>query len=585
VKVKEYILEKLVEKDIDTCFYVNGGAIAPLIDQISHDERFHVYACLHEASAAYAAEGFTRRSGRSAVVLVTSGPGGTNALTGLNCCWCDSIPVLFISGQVSRNQLIGSRKIRQRGVQETNIIKLAGSISKFATRLETPENIGCLDEALYMMTDGRAGPVWIDICVDCFSQDVELEPPISLVSLPSMQLDPISSLANRTISELVERSNRPVVIAGIALRHSLQILDIVSKAEIPVVSTWAGQPYVSGTKRYIGNLGLFGDRCGNYAVQKADLIVAIGTSLNISHTGYDSKSFAANASIIHIDIDKGELTKDNYHDNYHGINLDIRDNESSLAICRLLEKIRVDGQWAAHLCSKASYTAIKENTSEHRKAGFVNSYDLIDVVSMSQFEFDIVTDMGTSFTCTHQAFKQTLDRRILTAGGHAPMGWGVAGAIGASIADSERRIVCITGDGGLLMSLQDLRTQTALGLNIINILLDNNGYLTMRQTMKNTFGRLSGCSAESGIINPDFSQYAESVGIRYRYITSIEHFRCSFNELMHDNIKCPFLLHIAMEEDQELKPRLASYLDKDGKREFYPLANMYPHNNACFNAL
>ena len=585
MKLKGYICERLVDHGITTCFYVNGGAIAPLIDQVAHDERFESYACLHEASAAYAAEGFTRRTGKTSAVLVTSGPGGTNAITGLNCCWADSIPVIFFSGQVSSNQLLGENRIRQRGVQETDIIKLTKNISKVSLRVEKGDDCIYVDQALSEMIEGRQGPVWIDLCIDSLNQEITSRYQSNIATKEQKSVITGKWRLEDALIQGLTESKKPLIIAGAGVAQSVILRGHLKDLDIPITSTWGGQAFVSDAKHYAGNIGLFGDRGANSAVQEADLIIAIGTSLNICHTGYDSKNFGRNALLLHMDIDEGEINKNNYHARYIGIQVDLRESKEQYEIIQMLKPLNVDQKWLQRVKQRAGYTAVKENLNTTRESGFVNSYDLVDIVSKSEYDFDIVTDMGTSFTCTHQSFKQTVSRRIITAGGHAPMGWGIAGAIGAAIGARDKKVVCITGDGGMLMSLQDLRTHTALNLNILNIVLDNNGYLTMRHTMRNTFGRLSGCSAESGIMNPDFRLLAESMGMPYIYVDGLDVFEKNFKKIMEIDTIGPKMLHVKMHEDQELKPRLASYVDAGGVKYNYPLENMYPHNNKEYEEL
>lgn len=582
MKFVDYIVDVLIQNGISTGFCVNGGAIAPLIDKLTYCSHFKLIPCLHEASAAYAAEAFTKASGLPSVVILTSGPGGTNALTGLNCCWCDSTPVLFISGQVSSNHLIGDLSIRQRGVQETDIISLVKSITKYSTRIRSLSNINSIQTAINSLTHHRNGPSWVDICVDMFNKETKFfDEPITQTEtkkLYSSALEFTKFYKNHIFS-------KPLVVAGCGISDSKELVSLLNRLDIPIVSTWASKYLLSNSSLYSGSLGLFGERSANYLIQQADVVFVIGSSLNICHTGYDSSAFAENAHVLHFDFDKDELKKDNYHANYHPFLVDICDHSFFSAISEAFAFLKPSSEWIDLCKRKSKFRAVDERLNKRVENNYVNSFQLLDIINNISGNFNVVTDMGTSFTCGNQVLAQSKDRRLITSWGHAPMGWGISGAIGASLADISKTTLCITGDGGLAMSLQDLITHQSLKLPIITILLDNDGYLTMKHTTQLSFRRFSACGPEHGICNPEYETLCKSIGIEYRRINSIDSFKAKILPVLTQSIESPLFVHIKMNPIQPLVPRLANYIDEQGVVFKYPLSNMFPHDCKEFQEL
>ncbi len=454
----------------------------------------------HEQAAAMAAEAYARMNGIGCA-LVTTGPGGTNSITGLACAWVDSIPVLFISGQVTTNTL--SRSERQRGIQETSITWLVESQTKWAIVVTSEEDIRwALEKAVHEATSGRPGPVWIDIPLDVQSKQVNWD-----------ELQSYTPPQRKRSTAAPSIGQRPLLVIGngVHLAHAEDdCRRLVDHLGIPVVSSWTGADIIpTDHPLYIGRFGIFGDRASNFTIQNAASIIVLGSRLSVPQTGHNVKLFARGAKITMVDADPAEMRKFPFAI-HERIFADVGD-----VIRNMLEQAAPskDMLWTVACTEwKKRYPVVR---SELRESSVeqINSFHFIDLLC-DELPKDaiVVTDMGTAFTCTFQAARMKHGQRWFTASGHAPMGYGLPGAIGAHYA-TGKPITCITGDGGIMFNLHCLQTIGGNKLPIKIYLLDNAGYLTMKHTFANHFGRQTGSDAASGVTFPDFAKLAEIFGV------------------------------------------------------------------------
>ena len=564
-KVSNYVFDFLIAKGVDTIFSVSGGAAAHLLNSVK--EKKLKYVCnYHEQACAMAAEGYARIAKKPACVLVTNGPGSSNTTTGVLGAYQDSIPMIVISGQVPTNQSLGSLKgvnLRQLGVQECDIISMVKPITKYATQVTNPNDIpSIMEEAYRQATSGRMGPVWIDIPLDIQSSQIEIPEPIDWEKLIGIIL----------------QSKKPVIVTGngIHLSNSEELFhELKDKLQAPVVSTWTSKDLLNqNDPLFVGNFGLLGERAGNFTIQNADLLLVLGSRLSIPNVGYQSHLFSPKSVKIMVDIDKGELEKPTIEIDYpinEDLSVFLRELNSKLATVNVPKwNDWVDRTQAWKDQYPVFQPEYKSNTHK------INSFYFMQVLSTKLGDNHIVvTDMGTSYTCTMQSLQLNGKTRLFTSSACCSMGFGLPGAIGAYYADPSKEIILIAGDGGLQMNLQELQTIIHNQIPIKIFVLNNNGYLAISLMQDNLFeGNYIGSTNESGVSSPDFVKLAQAYGLTT--------FRLENNNQLEDQIdsilstKEPVLCEVAMIENQLLIPRVQSSKDKDGKIVSNSLENMFP---------
>lgn len=579
VKLSGYIFSFIAGLGVKNVFAVCGGGAMHLVDSLGSNKDLGYIATHHEQAAAMAAEGYARISGTPGVALVTSGPGGTNTITGVCGAWIDSIPVIFISGQVTTNTLIEDTGLRQFGIQEANIVDIVKPITKYAVTVKDARFIKYhLQKALHLATTGRPGPVWLDIPLDIQSKLINPDELISFV--PEKVQKDKTRLKKETaqVIALLRKVKRPVLISGYGIRLAKakdEFVKLVEKLKIPVVSSWTSSDLLaSDHKFYIGRSGIMGDRAGNFTVQNADLLFIIGSRMSIPQVGYNYKVFAREAKKIMIDIEKKEMKKPSLKLDV-SINADAK--EFITEMIGQLDKKDVSlntDDWLKRCHNwKNKYPVVLPEYKENKKE--VNSFYFTDVLS-EKLDKDavVVTDMGTSFTCTMQTFKVKKGQRLFTSGGHAPMGFGLPGAIGACFANKKRKTICISGDGGLQMNIQELQTLVHYNLPIILFVLNNGGYLTIKLMQQNHFGRYVGSDKDSGLSCPDIIKVANSYGIKSERIANHDQLHSKIDKVLAQ--PGPFICEIIMSETQPLIPRVTSVKRPDGTIISRPLEDLYP---------
>lgn len=584
IRVADYVADFLVEHGINHLFTVTGGGAMHLNDALGKKEGLESVYNHHEQACSMAAEGYARLSGKIAAVCVTTGPGGTNAITGVMGAWVDSIPMLVISGQVRYDTTVHSTglPLRALGDQEFDIVTTVTNMTKYAVMVTEAESIRYhLERALYLATHGRQGPCWLDIPLNIQAAPIDPEalsgydPLEDAAEIPAA----VSIDTCHTVLHLIKNSKRPVIMAGSGIRlagaHN-KFLELVEKLQIPVVTPWNSHDNIwNDHPLYAGRPGNLGERVGNFVVQNCDLLISIGCRLSIRQVGYNWKTFAREAYKIMVDIDPLELKKPTL-----SIDLPIHGDAGDF-IGKMLEASQGSAvepklEWI-NWCDqkKAKYPVC---ISEYwTKESPVNPYCFTEKL-FEQLPDDqvVVTGNGTACVVTFQAAHLKKGQRLFHNSGCASMGYGVPAAIGACIANNNKKTICLDGDGSFQMNLQELQTIVHNNLPIIIFLYNNNGYHSIRQTQNNFFGHpLVGVEPSSGLSFPDASKLAYAYGIEFFRIESHSQIIEGLNKaLLHQN--GPFICEVMLDIEQYFSPKLSSRKLPDGKMVSPPLEDMFP---------
>ena len=462
IRLSDYVVKFFEKKKIDTIFQVSGGGSIFLGDALYKAKKIRYIAHHHEQAASFAAEGYARSRNDVGCCFVTTGPGGTNTVTGISSAWIDSIPVIFVAGQAFLNQTIKKTKKRQIGVQEINIIDIVKPITKFSIMITDPNSINFyLEKAYAICKSGRPGPVSIDIPADMQNAQIDEKKILKyFYKVPKISYS-IDKKINTIIKKL-KQSERPLIHLGhgVKLSNAKNLAKkFFSKYKIPFVVTWNADDIISSEhKMYFGKPGQFGDRGSNFIVQNCDFYLSIGTRLPYMVTGYNPKDFASKAKFkAMIDVDPNELKKNDLK-----INLKVK-SDANYFLTKLFKKLKKyssKSDWISYCTNiRKKYPILIDKMINEKK--YVNSYYFVDTLSkLTKKNDSIITDMGFSFTTSHQTFEIKGNQKFYTNSGHAPMGWGLPAAIGAYYAEkkSKSNIICLTGDGGFQMNIQELAT-------------------------------------------------------------------------------------------------------------------------------
>ncbi len=586
IRLADYVMSFLEKQGVKDIFMVTGGGAIFLDDAVGLNKNIKYYCCHHEQAIAMAAEGYARVKGDLGVTLVTTGPGGTNAITGICGSWTDSVPHLVISGQVFLNQTIRNTGVRQLGVQEINIIDIVKPTTKYAVMIEDSNTIKYhLQKAIYLAKTGRPGPVWIDIPANVQNAKIKEEElkefdPAEII--PAYDQDLQEKVAE--IAARIKTAKRPLlhVGQGVRIAHAEEdFMQLAEKYRFPFVTARNANDLVETEHElFAGRPGTFAQRGANFAVQNADVYIAIGTRLSLPQTGYSSKDYARNAWRAMVDIDKTELFKDTIdpHMRIHADakkflqellrQLSLQDNQKDLSAQLREEWVKQCQKW------KNKYPVI---LPEYKKQpGSVNSYHFIDILSdILSVDDIIVTDMGLAFQSTHQAFRIKKGQRLFTNSGFASMGWGLPAAIGACVAHDKKRIMCLAGDGGFQMNLQELATVMHHQFPIKIFVYNNGGYLTQKQSFQLAFGRVVGSDKETGLSFPDLQKVSAAYGLKYIKINGGSNLR----ELVEEAVGYPgpVLCELMMDHNQLQIPKSQVRKRPDGSNESPPFEDLYPY--------
>lgn len=583
VKVSDYLIRRIADLGIKDIFMVTGGGAMHLDDSIRREARLKYTCNHHEQASAMAAEGYARVTGGLAAVCVTTGPGGTNTLTGLLGQWHDSVPVIYISGQVKYETTVASTglPLRQLGDQEGPIIEIVKPVSKYAVMVTDPKSIRYhFEKAVHLAQQGRPGPVWLDIPLNVQAALVEeddLEP-----FLPDEnQLSFDKSKVREQIGGLIEKlkqAERPVILAGSAIRidHATEdFLALARKLSIPVLTAWNAPDLIdSDDPLFFGRPSTIGDRGGNFIIQNSDLMLSLGCRLNVRQIGYEFKSFARAAYRVIVDIDADELKKPTIFPDMpiqSGVKFFIETLTDELKSNSISPK----ESWLAWCRERARrYPVVLPEY--HREKDKVNPYVFIEELSKSlDSDAIVVTGNGAASVVTFQAVKVKYGQRYIANSGTAAMGYDLPCAIGASISVPGRPVVCLAGDGSLQMNIQELETVAYHQLPIKIFVFNNGGYLSIRQTQDNLFGgNYIGEGPDSGVGFPNITKIAKAYGLDATRIEDQSKLGESINQVLGHN--GPIVCDVMMPVHQTFSPKVASERLPDGTMISKPLEDMYP---------
>lgn len=577
IKVSDYIAKRLKEiYNVKNVFMVSGGGAMHLNDSFG---KYIPYICNHnEQASAIAAEGYAKASQKLAVVNVTTGPGGLNCLNGVFGQWTDSVPVLYISGQVKFLTTLASCpdiKLRQLGDQEADIISVVKPLTKYAKMVTEPKEIKYhLDKAIHEATTGRKGPVWLDIPMNVQGALVEEDELID--GDYSCGISPTKN--DCKIEEIISKlknAKRPLIVAGHGIRLSGQksnFIKLLDKFKIPVVTTFNGFDLIPDNHPcFIGRIGTIGQRCGNFALQNADVVLFLGSRNNIRQISYNWENFAKNAYKIIVDIDNAELQKPTVKPDM-AINIDLEDFLPLLAESAG-EITKPD--WL-DFCKKLKEKYSFENTAEYKHTDKINAYGAVRrITELLPQGAACVLGNATAIIASMQTALIKENQRYFSNSGDASMGYDVPAAIGACVASGNQSTFCITGDGSIMMNIQELQTIKHNNLPVKIFIINNDGYISIKQTQNNFFeGRNTGAGTNSGVSIPDFVKVGSAFGIESFRITRPDEIDGAINKMI--NSKTPLICEIMVNPDYIFSPKLSSKKLADGTMISPSLEDMYP---------
>ena len=583
MRVADYIWKFLTDKGVRHVFLVTGGGAMHLNDALGRETRIKYVCNLHEQACAMAAEGYARMSGMPGVVSVTTGPGGTNALTGVMGAWLDSVPMIVVSGQIKRATMITScpqLKLRQLGDQEYNIVDAARPMTKMAKTVMSVEEVpAVMAEAWKLCQSGRPGPVWIDVPLDI--QAAEL--PENLIAVEGEQLsyaEPFCAPTKKQVAKvasLLKDAKRPAIIVGSGVHNAhaeALFLEVAESLNIPVLTSISGIDLIpSDHPLFFGRPGILGERPANFIMQNSDLFIVLGTRMGIRICGYAYETVARNAVKVMVDIDEAELEKPTFRPN-------IKIHSDAKAFLEKLREVvpslppRED--WLSYCRRvKARFPVI---LPEHReRTDYVSSYVLPEAIMRHAPDpLTLVTANGIAYTSTFQAIPIRKGMRMFSNEACASMGYGLPAAIGAAFAGGDDRcVVCLEGDGSIQMNLQELQTMLNYKLPIKLFIYNNGGYLSIKTTQKAFFnGFFVGSEAGSGVVLPSFEKLAAAYGFRYFRLCNNQELDDELPKIFAEN--GPVIIEVMLDPFEVLGPKAASKRLPDGTMVSAPLEDMAP---------
>lgn len=581
IKVSDYIVKFLVEKGIRDIFLVSGGGIMHMLDAVGRNPDMNYYCNYHEQACAISAEGYARVRNDVGACLVTVGPGGSNAISGMLGAWYDSIPMIVICGQVRRNIIADYSKVRQIGPQEGNNLAMVKPVTKYANVVLDANMIKYeLELAYHQAVSGRPGPVWLDIPLDIQDSQVDES------QLPSYQPEVDEKLSQGTqltndvknALEMIKNAKRPLLLCGngIHLSKSEELLKkLIAKLNIPVVLPDAAKDLIAEDHPlYMGIFGTAGQRRANFAVQNSDCILSLGAGLCIKKVGFNYKGFAPNAKKIIVDIDEGQLFHQVLTPDLP-IQADVRFFMEEMLEQLNTVTVESPAKWL-EACThwKDRYPLIVDEY--YTDKDFVNSYVFIDKLSDLLSNTDaLVAGNGLDTVSYLQVFKVKEGQRTYTSINWGAMGWDLPLAVGTCIGNGKKRTICVTGDGSLQWNVQELLTIKNYNLPVKIFLFNNRGYSSIRATQKTFYnGRFVGSDESSGVSNPNFEYLAKAYGLEYVNIQNNDGIKQGIQQTL--KLDGPVLCEVNISPEQGITPKASSFVREDGTIESRPLEDMFP---------
>lgn len=577
LSVSDYVFQRIAEQGIRDVFMVSGGGIMYLCDALGRSKALRYWCNYHEQACAIAAEAYARVTEGLGVCLVTTGPGSTNALSGIAGAWTDSLPVLVISGQVRTGVMADYGRQRQVGPQEINIVPMATPVTKHAVTVTDATDIRYeLEKCLHLATAGRPGPVWLNLPLDI--QSAMIEPEALRGYTPESDATPQLAEADvARVADMLLRSERPVIIGGngiVLAGARSEFVALVEKLNVPTILTISGMDLIPEDAAYFqGRFGPGGQRRANFALQNSDFVLAIGTSLSISCVGFNDR-FAPRAQKVLVNIDPGDLEKRNITIEVP-ILADAKDFLRRLDARIAAGAYRPSRRWL-DACAMWKRHYPPRPADEFLQKDHVDTYIFYDDLSERMGNRDIVVSGASTDGCilAYQAHRVKAGQRAFTSVCYGAMGWDLPSLVGACIADRTRRGVLVTGDGSILFNIQELMTIGRYGLNAKIFISSNEGYHSIRTTQNRYFeGRYVGADFASGVANPDFEKLATAFGIAYLRVDTNEELHDAFDKVFADDR--PWFVELSVSQLQQ-RFRVSSYRKEDGTLASRPIEDMDP---------
>ena len=576
MKLSDYVVRFIEQQGVNDIFLLPGGGCIHLVDSIGKSD-INFVCNLHEQACSIAADAYGQYTNNLGVCLVTTGPGGTNAMTGLAAAWLDSTPMLVLSGQVQKKDMINGRGTRQIGFQEISMVNIAAPLTKYVATVINPEDIRYhLEKAAYLATHGRPGPVWIDIPLDV--QAAEIDETSLRGFTPEKKVGTNISEQVSNIIEGLNRAERPAILAGNGVRLSGSIDEFNELAEllqVPVLLTWKAIDFMEEDHPlFVGRPGGVGQRGANFSQQNSDFLICIGARLDHGQTAYQHKFFAREATKVIVDVDENEINKMEMEIAYP---MAVDAAEFIEEMLRQKDKINTHASAWLSQCKawQAKYPVVLPEYWEEKE--YVNNYVFIDVLSDVLPEGALIVP-GSSGGCsevTMQAFRMKKGMRMFNSEGLGPMGFGIPAAIGGCIAASGQETICIDGDGGFIMNIQELETVKRLNLPIKFFVLNNNGYVSIRITQNTHFGgHLVASGESSGLSLPSIKDNAQTYGLEYRKIKN--HYQIEENVKKFLEIPGPAICEIMLPPTHVTAPKASVYKKADGSFAARPMEDLAP---------
>lgn len=582
MKLSDYVFQFIKDKGIEHVFMLPGGGAMHLVDSLGNSGIDYV-CCLHEQAAAIAAEAYGQHTNNIGVVLTTSGPGATNAITGVTAGWIDSTPMFLISGQAKRADLIGDTGVRQIGSQEVQIIDMVKPITKYAVQVMDPQEIRYhMERAYHEAVTGRPGPVWLSIPLDVQAAEVIPEQLAGYEEKPQYEED-ISQEIKQTIA-LLKQSQKPVILAGngIKLANAMEsFYAFIDYMKIPVLTTWKTIDFLGEEDAlYVGHPGSMGDRGANLILQDADLLISVGSRIDTSLTAFNEPHFGKNAQKVVVDIDTNELKRMKLDQVRIKLACDAQKFISALLeACKGQEWSMQKAQWqewnkSAHQL-RNKYPVV---TDAHKnKKEFVSAYYFIKVLCDALTEEDIIVpeSSGAAGEITYQAFQLKKGQKMKNAAGLGSMGFGLPYAIGSCLANNKKRTILINGDGAFQMNIQELQTLVRLNLPVKIFIWSNGGYASIQSMQRNTFdGHYVASGKSSGLEMPDICAVAKG----YNIPTFSVHNNVEMEQIVPKILEMQgtVLCELSISPEETVSPRTKSFRLPDGSMKSSLLEEMWP---------
>jgi len=583
MQISDYIIHFLEEKGVKHAFLLVGGGAMHMNNSLGKSEKIAYTACLHEQAAGVAAEAYARVTNTPGLLMVTSGPGATNAITPVTAAWIESTPMFVLSGQVKRADMINRQGVRQMGIQEVDIISMVKPVTKYAAVVDDPQMIKYhLEKAWTEATTGRPGPVWLDMPLDVQASQID-ESKLEGYKF-NYQPPKVSHNELVTVIDLLQKAKRPCVLLGNGIRLSegscsgaLDLVDkFIKRLGIPVLTTWNGIDLIDNNHPlYFGRPGSVGQRDATIIQQNCDFILTIGARLNLLQTGFNFDAFAREAKHVMVDIDKAELQKINVSPVLPVC------SDAGIFMSDFLEALGDTAlgdykDWFSYCGKIKGQYPIMIKEYYEKVDGAVNTFVFVNRLSkiMKNDDIYVATSSGSALDVAMQVFEVKKGQRIFSTKGLASMGFDLPACIGACLASGKRRTICVTGDGGFQMNIQELETLRRLQLPVKIFVVDNDGYAMIRHSHVGAFGgRLTACTAESGLTLPDVLKQAAVYDINTVSI---------LNDADLDNLEViiqgsqPLICKVKADIAQPLIPRQSSFRNKEGQMESLPIEEMRP---------